>query len=140
MSQDYLFDLDILRDIRKRHGTTQAQIADKIGMTRESWNRIEHGQRRLDSDYLPALCDALDCSCAELISGYGQLFRDPGEHEPVFMIEIDGHAESLSSDEYAMLRMAARFAGTGMSDPELLRSVMMLIRLRRNKNHENGGL
>lgn len=132
MSDEYLFDLDELRNIRKRRNATQAQIADKIGMTRESWNRIEHGQRRLDSDYLPALCDALDCSCAELISGYGQLFREPGEHGSVYEIKLDGRTEKLSSDEYAMLRMAARFVGKSISDRDLILAVTGLIRLRRN--------
>ena len=132
MADGGLFDLEYLREIRRRSGMTQGQVADRIGMARESWNRIEHGQRRLDPDYLPALCDALDCSCAELLVKYGALFREPRMGEaPVYSMAYDGGTLPLSSDEYAMLRLAAEFAGVPATDPELACLIAGLVGLRR---------
>ena len=130
-----LFDLENLRSIRLRSKLTQSEVADKIGMTRESWNRIEHGQRRLDLDYIPALCKALDCSCAELLIKYQALFREPcGEPEPVYELNHGETSCGLTSDEYAMLCMAAAFTGLGPDDARLAGPILDLIKLRREKH------
>lgn len=56
-----------LRIRRKARGWTQAQLAEQLGVRRETVARYETGARRLDSAKLLALSRLLGCTVDELL-------------------------------------------------------------------------
>lgn len=54
---------------RKAAGLTQAQLADKIGVSRSVYNRLEHGTRGTIVRYLPRIAAALGIDEAALMPG-----------------------------------------------------------------------
>ena len=51
---------DRLKEARKRTGLTQIQIAEKLGITAQSYSQYETGKRRPKSDTLSKIADALN--------------------------------------------------------------------------------
>lgn len=51
---------DRLREARKRAGLTQMQIAEKLGITAQSYSQYETGKRRPKSDTLSKIANALN--------------------------------------------------------------------------------
>ena len=58
-----------LTQLRKKKGYTQAQLADKIGVTNKSVSRWERGEGYPDISVLPALADALSLSLIHILYG-----------------------------------------------------------------------
>jgi transcriptional regulator with XRE-family HTH domain len=56
-----------IRAERNRAGLTQAQLADRLGVNAVSISQIENVTRRVYADELPAICDALEVSLAQLL-------------------------------------------------------------------------
>ena len=56
-----------LKSRRKATGWTQAQLAERLGVQRETIARYEAGTRRLDSEKLLALSRLLGCTVDELL-------------------------------------------------------------------------
>jgi len=54
--------LDLLRELRKRKGLTQGQLAKAIGAKQAFVSKYETGERRLDFLDLVAICDVLAIS------------------------------------------------------------------------------
>jgi transcriptional regulator with XRE-family HTH domain len=48
-TEEYELLIDLLRDTRKRVGTTQTQIAARLGWTQSIVSKCERGERRLDA-------------------------------------------------------------------------------------------
>jgi transcriptional regulator with XRE-family HTH domain len=63
--------LELLRDIRKQKGLTQAQLAKRIGSKQAFVSKYETGERRLDFLDLVAICDVLVLS----IVRFGERFE-----------------------------------------------------------------
>lgn len=51
---------DRLREARKKAGLTQMQIAEKLGITAQSYSQYETGKRRPKSDTISKIADALN--------------------------------------------------------------------------------
>ena len=58
----------ILR-LRTEKGLTQAELANKLGVTDRAVSNWENGRRMPDIAFLPSLCDILDISMSELLTG-----------------------------------------------------------------------
>lgn len=57
--------------IRKKAGLSQAELARKVGVTRQAINRIERGNLRPSIGTAKAIAKALDCKWWEVIDiGY----------------------------------------------------------------------
>lgn len=56
-------------DCRKKKGLTQEELAEKIGVTSKSVSRWENGNTMPDYSLLKDLCQELDISVNELLSG-----------------------------------------------------------------------
>jgi transcriptional regulator with XRE-family HTH domain len=54
-----------LRDLREARGLTQADLADRAGLTRVGLGNIERGERVPGWDTVQAICAALGVSCVE---------------------------------------------------------------------------
>lgn len=59
--------------LRKEKKITQQEMADKIGLARQTYNRIENGRIVLIGDTIKRLAEALDVTEEELILGYRPL-------------------------------------------------------------------
>jgi len=53
--------------MRKAKGMTQTDVANKLGITQQSFARYEAGQRRFPVSILPTLAEALDAGIEELL-------------------------------------------------------------------------
>lgn len=82
-----------LREVRKRRGLTQEQLAEKIGVTFQQIEQYESGSSRLNSDRLQQIPTALEIPI-------GSLFDDNDERALTDeeMRLVKGF-RSLSSDE-----------------------------------------
>jgi transcriptional regulator with XRE-family HTH domain len=82
------FDGDFCRLIRHRRqelNLTQAEVANKLGVTADCVTLVELGYRRLDLDRIPVLADALNLNrrqlCREALKSrapqlYQELYKD----------------------------------------------------------------
>jgi DNA-binding XRE family transcriptional regulator len=52
-----------LRELREAAALTQADLAEKAGLTREGVAQLETGRRKPAWETVLALCEALGCSC-----------------------------------------------------------------------------
>lgn len=59
-----------LRDVRKKHGLTQAQVAEFLGITPNAYNQYENGKRDIPTDSLIALSELYKCSTDELLGSW----------------------------------------------------------------------
>lgn len=62
--------------IRKKLGLTQQEMADKMGISRNAYRRIESGETALVNDYLLRIASILDMTADELVLGYAPLEND----------------------------------------------------------------
>lgn len=67
---------DLLRAMRLRVGWTQAQVSERLGVTRSTLTRWELGERLPTTDQIQALCYALDAREEEMIALTCGQFRD----------------------------------------------------------------
>src|SRR3954471_10948360 len=63
---------------RKHCGWTQDRLAERLGISKSSISRIEHGHQPYSQDFLQACADLFGCEPADIIS------RDPAEPEDVW--------------------------------------------------------
>ena len=56
---DYVILLRQIQSARKASGMSQAEIAEKMGLTQSTWSKIETGERRIDLIELRRFCRAL---------------------------------------------------------------------------------
>lgn len=78
-----------IREWRKVRGLTQAQLAEAVGLTETSINRIENGKQRLTETNLAAIARALDCAP-------GALYNDPPEGTRALREDEAGQVGSIS--------------------------------------------
>ncbi len=69
-SGEYELLITLLRDVRKRSGTTQAQIADRLGWTQSVISKCERGERRLDAIELRRWVLELGLSFSDFLQEY----------------------------------------------------------------------
>lgn len=62
--------------LRKRLGLTQQEMAEKLGISRNAYRRIESGETALVNDYLLRIASILDMTADELVLGYTPLEND----------------------------------------------------------------
>lgn len=60
---------DELKKLRKRDGLSQAELADKIGVSRSTISMYENGQREPDFETLEYLADVFNVPMSMLING-----------------------------------------------------------------------
>jgi transcriptional regulator with XRE-family HTH domain len=66
---DYISLIDVLKSIREERGLTQAQLGERLGRDQTFVSKYESRERRLDVLELRNICNALDASFLEVISG-----------------------------------------------------------------------
>lgn len=69
---------DQLRALRALHNMTRQQLADKVGISAKTIQRIENGERTMTVPHLYAFCDTLDAEPDELVrAARASLKRQP---------------------------------------------------------------
>lgn len=58
-----------ISSLRKEHGWTQKDLAERVGVTDKAVSRWETGRGSPDVSYLTALADVLEVSISELVLG-----------------------------------------------------------------------
>ena len=66
-SASYRAAVDLLADVRRETGLSQAQLALKLGKSRSFVSKVEHVERRLDFVEFIALARALEVTPEDLI-------------------------------------------------------------------------
>lgn len=66
-----------LLELRKKHGLSQEQLADKLGISRQSVSKWERAEASPDTDNLLLLADLYGVSLDELLRGFDANKQDP---------------------------------------------------------------
>lgn len=91
-----------LREWRRfRSEMTQADLAEKAGVTQGLISQLENDRTDWSGEVLQALSDALDCHPSDLLS------RDPFDDDPLWIM-----VEKLRGADYATRALAARLTAT----------------------------
>ena len=89
--------------LRKAHGLTQAELAEKINVTPTFVSRVERGERMFSPQNLQAVAELFEVS-------YDALFRNPEEVDPSIqniVILLKGRSKSYTATVEKMLRVWA---------------------------------
>ncbi len=99
--------------LRKKLGLTQQEMAEKMGISRNAYRRIESGETSLVNDYLPRIASILDRTADELVLGYAppgnpgatlneiraRYLQEWKESERMYLDKISGLEETVRSYE-----------------------------------------
>ena len=91
-----------LKKIRKKLGLSQQEIADKLGITKQSISKIETGTNDLSKNLIGALVDYYNINPNYLLSGNGEMFQDKEQ-------DINNAIKdklNLTEDEFKLLKDA----------------------------------
>ncbi|MFL9911153.1 helix-turn-helix domain-containing protein [Paraburkholderia sp. RL17-337-BIB-A] len=80
-----------MAQFRKARGITQAQIAETLGLTQQTYQSYEVGRRRIPVSTLPSVAHALSVSLEEL---FGESASSPRKRGP--MPRWQKHIEAIS--------------------------------------------
>ncbi|MBR0239586.1 MAG: helix-turn-helix transcriptional regulator [Bacteroidales bacterium] len=65
---------------RKQENLTQAALAEKVNIDRNTYRNIESGATIMINPHLPAICRELHCTIEELLLGYDPSSPDTNPH------------------------------------------------------------
>lgn len=91
-----------LKEERNRLGLTQAQLAEKIGIHRNTQNRYENGEREPDTAYLDAL-KAVGVDLAYVLSGDTPSEREADNIINAYIVLIEAMAKRLGMPKAAVI-------------------------------------
>lgn len=89
-----------LKQARKSKGYTQDSLANAIGVSRGVISNIEYEKTEPQTLVIHAICDALQIDENWLLSGEGEMERNPGlEKSARILSDIYNSAKELSEEE-----------------------------------------
>lgn len=95
---------DNIRTFRKYHNVTQAEMADKLGMSRTAYRNLESGETRLLNENLDRIAEILNIGTEELVLGYHPLRKTHSEKELTEQFyRISAEREKKHSEEMETL-------------------------------------
>ncbi len=98
-----------IKELRKRSGMTQAELAGKLGISSSAVGMYEQGRREPDNDTMLRLCDVFDISADDLL---GQT-KKPGKSVTRELSEVfDEFTQFLSAQQSLM------FDGVPLNDDD----------------------
>jgi transcriptional regulator with XRE-family HTH domain len=66
-TREYAVLLRLLREAREQAGTTQVQLAEKLGQSQSFVSKLERGDRRIDVIQLRTICQIVGVSLYEFV-------------------------------------------------------------------------
>ena len=91
---------DRIREARTASGFTQAEMAEKIGLTKNFVSLIENGQRSPSDRTLSDISRACDVNLAWLKTGAGEMRRPVGKEEELSEIFADLEVEETTKARF----------------------------------------
>ena len=88
-----------MRDLREEKGITQAEIAEKLGMTSAGWGKVENGKSSLSVENLMKFCKLADTDAQKLLTLSQQTAKEliqEGWAVAYSQVENDGLIEARS--------------------------------------------
>ena len=76
-SAEYALFLKTFRELRRRAGLTQAQLARQVGESQSFVSKCERGERRIDLVELRMFCRALGISLKQFIEAFEKAIKAP---------------------------------------------------------------
>ena len=106
-----------IRSLRERRDWTQKKLSEKTGINQSVFNRIESGERKVRSDELTKIAEALDIKVDYLlgkVDAEGKIYNDKEttsklikeEADRIGLSVNDPRFQKLLSDAFDMLRIA----------------------------------
>lgn len=103
-----------LRELRKRAGLTQVELADRAGISQAAISQVENDSRPLTVDWMRIFARILDCTVADLLGDADNPHR-PNQEER----ELIEHFRAADLAQRAMIRRVAEpLQGYRQQDPE----------------------
>ncbi len=66
---------EILHQVRKDAGLTQAELAERLGQPQSFVSKYENGERRLDLVQLHEICEAVGVPLVEFVKRFEEAYR-----------------------------------------------------------------
>lgn len=85
-----------IKEIRKKLGLTQQQLADKIEVSKQYLSRVENGLTELSKEKVILLCNACGISFEWYFSDFGQMLLKDQEIQENIMSSVDTSKQFLS--------------------------------------------
>lgn len=93
----------LLKELRKEHGMTQEQLAEKIGVARRTVSRWETGSNLPDLDILIELSDLYGVGLREILDGERQEAMDRDMEETVIKVAEYSSAQSQRAKKVVLV-------------------------------------
>lgn len=85
-----------MREIRKKRGYTQEQLADAVGATKRQIGAWERGENDMPMDYAVAIADTLGCSIDQIAGRYEYaVVSINGPAVEIKPVTVDGESQEL---------------------------------------------
>lgn len=92
---------------RESRKISQEEMASRLGISRQAYIRIEHGNTSVICKQLPKIADECGISLDHLVLGY-----DPGRNNEDILRELDYNKEQLQSSESNLSILKEKLADT----------------------------
>ena len=83
----------IIAECRKRQGLTQIQLAEKLNITDKAVSKWERGMAMPDSSIMLELCDILDITVNELLSGEKIIMENSNKKNEQLLVDMSKELE-----------------------------------------------
>ena len=81
-----------IKEARKNKGLTQADVAERVGISLLHYGRLERGDRRAALEQIAAIARALEVSVSSLLEGCVEALNEDGTGGKTIGTEIDSIA------------------------------------------------
>ena len=84
----------VMRNIRKKKGYTQEQLAEIVGATKRQIGAWERGENDMPMDYAVAIADALGCSIDQIAGRTEYAFVTMNRNDTGYTVELKPFTEA----------------------------------------------
>lgn len=92
-----------LSELRKRNGLSQEELAERMGLTRQTISKWELGQSSPDIEYVIALCECFDVSSDYLLRGIEPALKEESSEEDSAVHPTPDNAQRKKTGAFSML-------------------------------------
>ena len=92
-----------LTQLRKRNGLSQEELAEKLGLTRQTISKWELNQSSPDIEYVIALCDCFDVSSDYLLRGVESELKKENTETDSQTVSIPDNAQNREKGAFSMM-------------------------------------
>lgn len=101
----------MLKELRKKAGFTQRELADKLEVDWRTYGSWERQERMINAEQACRICDALDCTPNDLLG-----WKKPTQADPAEQALLDAYRSS-DPDKRRILQGMSDLITGGVADP-----------------------